>query len=107
MQRNLLKAGIVFLFFAHLIASQRANAQSTIQGQIIDLNKTGISQATVMLLHAGDSSLIKAIISDKDGAFVFKNIPNGTYLVAADFIGYKRTYSEDVHIDNINTTINV
>jgi hypothetical protein len=92
MRRNLLKpAGNVLLIIAVSIASQHTNAQSSIQGRIVDLNKSAIAQATVMLLQSKDSSLVKASVSDKDGAYVFNNIPRGSYLIATDFIGYRRT----------------
>jgi hypothetical protein len=105
MQRNLLKARTVLFFIAFFIASPHTYSQCTIQGRIIDLNKSAIPQATVMLLQAGDSSLVKLLISDKDGVYVFNNIPNGTYLIAADFIGYKRAYSEYLQIGKIKNTV--
>lgn len=105
MQRNLLKARTVLLFITASIAFQSTKAQSTIQGRIIDLNKSGIPQATIMLLHSQDSSLIKTFISDKDGAYVFNNITSGRYLVAAEFIGFKRTYSEFLDINKNKATI--
>src|SRR5690242_17966742 len=105
MHRNLLKARALLLFIVISIASQHTNAQASIQGRIIDSSKSGISQATVMLLQSADSSLIRTFISNRDGAYVFNNIPQGRYLVAAEFIGYKRAYSEFVDISNNRKTV--
>ena len=55
--------------------------------------------ATMMLLKAKDSTLAKGSISDLDGKFVFENVGAGTYIVAAQQIGYHKTYSAPFAID--------
>ncbi|GAB3959484.1 outer membrane beta-barrel family protein [Spirosoma harenae] len=52
-----------------------------------------------MLLKAKDSTLVKGSISDVDGKYVFENVGAGRYLVAAQQIGYRKTYSAPFAID--------
>jgi hypothetical protein len=74
---------------AHCICA----AQSTIHGKVVNSKNEAAVNATVMLLHSKDSSLIKAMVSDNNGAYVFNNVDNGSYLIASNFLGYKQAYS--------------
>lgn len=67
-----------------------AIAQSSgyqITGKITGLNKP-IDGATVNLLAAKDSSLIKTLVGNANGSFVFDNIKNGSYFISATAIGF-------------------
>src|SRR6516225_3196733 len=75
---------------AHCICA----AQSTIHGKVVNSKNEAAVNATVMLLHSKDSSLIKAMVSDNNGAYVFNNVKNGSYLIASNFLGYKQAYSD-------------
>ena len=60
-----------------------------------------------MLLQSGDSSLVKASISEKDGNYSFSNVFGGRYLIMAAFIGHTRTYSEHLVVDENNKIVTV
>lgn len=64
-----------------------------------------IESASVSLLKAQDSSLVKAAISDKIGDFVFENIPFGNYLLTINSIGYQRFYSAPLSLNQNNPAI--
>ncbi len=49
--------------------------------------------ATVSLLQANDSSVVRSLVPNKDGLFVFENIPFGKYLVVATSAEQRKTYS--------------
>ncbi len=66
------------------------NAQNTIiQGYIKNNQSKPIENASVYLLNAKDSSLVKTAITDSTGAFAFTPITPKSYLIKASSIGYK------------------
>lgn len=66
-----------------------AHAQTgTISGKIIDTDTNEpISEATIRILQAGDSTFVAGKASDKNGAFSIP-VKIGTYIVRVSFIGY-------------------
>lgn len=82
-----------------------SQAQSVTNGKITGSIKDGgiqkvIDAATVSLLKAKDSSLVKAAITDKDGNFSFENIKEGNYLILATSVGHGKTYSSPISINS-------
>ena len=67
----------------------------------IQSKETGknIESATIYLLKAVDSSLIKAAVTDKEGIFIFENVKDGTYLISATSVGYSKIYSGPFEIN--------
>lgn len=68
-------------------------SQGTIQGNVHDSQKKGISYASILLRNEPDSSLIKGAISDDSGNYVFTDIPKGQYYVEVTILGYAKSYS--------------
>jgi iron complex outermembrane receptor protein len=80
-----------------------SQAQTPTQGKITGSIKDGgiqkvIDAATVSLLKAKDSSLVKVAVTDKDGNFTFENVKEGNYLVLATSVGHGKTYSSPIAI---------
>src|SRR5687768_5387834 len=96
--------------FASLVLSSMslfALAQST--GKITGLVKDGgnkkiIDAASISLLKAKDSSLVKTSVTDKDGNFLFDNVKEGSYLVVASSIGHAKVYSSVITISAENSS---
>lgn len=63
-------------------------------------NQKIIDAASISLLKAKDSSLVKVSVTDKDGNFVFENVKEGSYLVQASSIGHSKTFSNPVSISS-------
>lgn len=71
-----------------LISSWCTYGQSaTVKGTISD-NGNPVPQATVSLLKAADSSLVKAELADDSGNYSINTIDAGNYLIAVTTIGY-------------------
>ena len=100
-------------FFSLLAAitigmSSYAQTGGKVSGSIKDGgNQKIIDAATVSLLKAKDSSLVKAAITDALGNFVFENVKNGVYLVRATSIGHSKSFSNSFTISEANSTSNV
>lgn len=62
------------------ITSQAQKAEGIIRGKLIDTTaKQPVSDATVTLLMARDSSLVTFTLTNKQGAFEIKGLANGNY----------------------------
>ncbi len=94
--RNLLKHSIsaILLFF-----SITSFAQAVIGGSIVDQSGEGIAFSNALLVNASDSSLIRGVISDENGQFIFEKIPTGVYLVQANMIGFNLAFSSLLDFD--------
>jgi iron complex outermembrane recepter protein len=68
-------------------------AAQTIKGTVKDRKGAVLSGATVSLMCAADSSIIKLQVSAKDGSFAFAAADTGTYLLSASSVGYVTAYS--------------
>jgi hypothetical protein len=67
---------LLFIFLSLVTAAQ------DISGTITDTtNKKDVSNAVAAILKPGDSTLYKFVRTDKEGAFVLKNIPAGKYIL--------------------------
>jgi len=97
----------IFSLLAAIAIGMSSFAQSggKISGSIKDGgNQKIIDAATISLLKAKDSSLVKAAVTDKDGNFIFDNVKDGKYLLLATSVGHSKTYSNIVEISPANNT---
>lgn len=86
---NLLVAGTFAMY-----SQAQTNNPGKVTGSIKDGGQQKIiDAASVSLLKAKDSSLIKVAVTDKEGNFIIENVKDGSYLVLATSIGHTKTYS--------------
>jgi len=67
--------------------------KKNIQGFVTDDSQKGIESASVSLLKAKDSSVLKTIVSDRSGHFQFTGIADGKYIVSITAVGHLVSYS--------------
>nr|MCU0469247.1 carboxypeptidase-like regulatory domain-containing protein [Arcicella sp.] len=90
---------ITIILSTFLIFCGQIKAQNKISGKILTApqNLTAPQKpaefATVALLNAKDSSMVKANLTDLNGKYEFEGIKTGKYLIAGSMVGYKRTFS--------------
>jgi outer membrane receptor protein involved in Fe transport len=83
---------VAFLAILACLCLNFAYAQNTggkITGTITDQNSKPIDGATVSLVMAKDSAVVKTAIANADGSFVFGNLKDDTYRVFATSVGFK------------------
>ena len=100
----------LFSLLAAIAIGMSSFAQSggKISGSIKDGgNQKIIDAASVSLLKAKDSSLVKVAITDKDGNFTIENVKDGDYLVLATSVGHTKIYSKAFTIAPNQLTANV
>jgi Outer membrane protein beta-barrel family/Carboxypeptidase regulatory-like domain len=76
-----------------------------IRGTITDTAGKGLTTATVAILKAADSSLIKGVVTDDAGKFEFINLPSGDYIINATHQGFAGSWSGKISLDSIKATI--
>src|SRR5687768_13062033 len=82
-------------------------AQSVIYGVLQDETGKLLQSASVHLLKAGDSSLVKGIMSDASGRYSFSDITSGQYYISSTFTGMSEVYSDIIEVNELNKEINV
>jgi hypothetical protein len=98
--------GLISLTWPGLTATaQRGPAQTTFTGAVQEGAGKPVPFATVALLNARDSSVVKGTASDQQGQYAFERVGAGRYLVRASVVGYKKTYSLPIIADNESVSI--
>lgn len=87
---------ILLLFVSFSVAAQ---PNSKILGTVKDEAGKGVSSATVSLLTATDSTLVKMAVSEPSGVFEFNNIKEGRYLLSVSNVGFAKTFSKPFVFD--------
>ncbi|TVP51972.1 MAG: hypothetical protein EA341_04060 [Mongoliibacter sp.] len=70
-----------------------AFSQGIIQGKIQDSQSKEMSFANVLLWNKPDSAMVKGVVSDESGSYIFTEIPKGEYYVEVHILGYAKTHS--------------
>ena len=81
------------------------NGNGNINGRVIDVNTKVIEAATISLLKAKDSSIVKISASDKTGNFSFNNILEGKYFLSVSAVAHQTAYSKVVELSAIDTIV--
>lgn len=77
------------LIFSLFITAQAQKADGSIKGKLVDTaTKLPVSDATVSVLNAKDSSLATFTLSNKQGAFEVKGLAEGDYRVVISSKGF-------------------
>lgn len=66
----------------------------SISGNLINESQEEVAFATVALLNANDSSMVKAMVSNDKGQFAFANVKAGRYQIQSSFVGYEQFNSD-------------
>jgi hypothetical protein len=88
------------------LSSMAQSSTPKIAGQIIQAGNKPIEFATVTLLKAQDSSLVKGAIADINGKYEFESVKQGKYLIAAAYVGMAKGYSKTFDVNGSSVKIN-
>jgi iron complex outermembrane recepter protein len=91
--RTLPNLFIIILLTVSFISSAQNRTAIKLNGKVGATNQPALSAATITLLKAKDSSVVKVSVSDQDGRYSFDNPPQGRYLVVVSAVGYEKQYS--------------
>ncbi|WP_342085567.1 TonB-dependent receptor [Dyadobacter sp. OTU695] len=65
------------------------NAYAQIIGKVITQDNKPLEGAVVSMLHATDSSLVKTVLTARDGTFSVSGLKNGSYFTSVVMLGFK------------------
>ena len=86
-----------------IILSTRAQTGGNITGSVrFGGNQPIIAAATVSLLKAIDSAMVKATVADAAGNFNFEKVKEGKYLVLASSVGHLGSYSQIITVSAVS-----
>jgi hypothetical protein len=90
---------LIIVILASLpFTSQAQQKNGKVSGTVIDGNTKTIESATITLLRAKDSSVVKMSVADKSGKYEFDGVTEGKYLVSITAVGHTKGYSETFEI---------
>lgn len=100
MRKQLLTA-----FLPLVLLSMKTMAQSPgkVTGKVTDSKNAPVIAATISLLQATDSSLVKTDVSDNQGKFEISVAKSGQYLVSYSAIGFEKKYSAVLDVNEGQT----
>ena len=90
----------IFILSVLCLSGSTLFAQSTLSGTVLDEAGKPIPFATIGLLAAQDSSLVKATSADPTGVYVLEDLPSGRYLVKATSVGYHEKFTAYFELAN-------
>src|ERR1700712_476036 len=93
------RISLLVLYFLLLISvnAQKSADGNTISGSVKDsIQKTSLEYATITLSEKGSKKPLNGTVTDKDGAYMLDKIPDGTYELIFEFIGYKSLTLHDI-----------
>jgi hypothetical protein len=85
--RKPFKHAFAFLFIL-FSAALCCKAQISLHGIVTGISEQPLSGASVLLLNAKDSSLVKGTFTTQEGRYVFAQIPTGTYYLTYSHAAY-------------------
>jgi iron complex outermembrane receptor protein len=100
-----MKKGIILALLLGGLSSFAQSQTLSISGKTIDSAGTPIEAATVGLLNASDSSLVKIELSDASGNFEFSAVKPGQFLVSVSSLGYEKYLGSPIQLNETNPKI--
>lgn len=97
----------ISLFTFSLVNAQTNPGTGKLTGKVLDEKKANMSYASVSLLKAQDSTLIKGSITEDNGTYSFSSLSDGQYLVAINMIGYAKIFKGPYSINTTHKTYTI
>jgi len=100
-----MKTKFTLLSIAILLSFLSKSQTGKVSGIVTDASSKAIHSATVSLLKAKDSSMVKFSPTDKNGAYEFVNVKDGKYFVSVSNVGYGKAVSPAFEVSSSNATV--
>ncbi|HKC34715.1 MAG TPA: TonB-dependent receptor, partial [Chitinophagaceae bacterium] len=92
------------ILLSALVFSQ--NKIGKVSGVITDESQKPVQSATVSLLRAKDSSLVKIAVTDKAGKYELENISEGKFLLYVSSVGFQKRFGQSLELSLANPSFN-
>ncbi len=97
MKQPILKISVllfILMLSVTIIFAQAVKPVATVTGALLDEQGKPLDYATVSLLNAQDSSMVRGTLSSPSGAYTFDHIKPGNYIIKATVVGYEKSVSK-------------
>lgn len=94
----------ILLWLVALGASPVIIYAYTVKGSVVDSSSEPLIQASVRLLSAKDSTVVKGVVTGSDGRYIINNVKNGRYIVEASYVGFNPSF-QNVAVADRNVTV--
>jgi len=84
---------LLLIISTGVIFAQGDNLAGKISGSLLDENGKPMDYATISLLKAQDSTVVKGTLSTETGAYKFDHVNSGSYIIKATAVGYQKATS--------------
>ena len=84
---------VLFLFVGQMVA-QSAN----LSGVLLDENNIPLAYAHTILFAVNNSSMVKSGITNEEGVYQLKSVPQGAYYLVCSNLGYENLYIYDIKV---------
>ena len=95
------------LAFFFSLVTLIATAQSQLTGTVIEKTNQPLAYATVALIQARDSSVVKGALTDEAGQFLFNALMPGTYRTRISSLGFSDLYSSVITLNATTPTLDL
>src|SRR4029079_14553169 len=95
---------LISLLLSAVVFSQTKIGKIT--GIITDESQKPVQSASVSLLRAKDSSLVKIAVTNKEGKYEFENIIEGKFLLLVSSVGFQKKFGQSLEITTANSSFN-
>jgi iron complex outermembrane receptor protein len=85
---------LLFLVFTGTAIAQTAMPQGKVSGSLQDEQGKPMDYATVSLLRAKDSSVVKGALSNDAGLYIFEHVNTGNYIIKSTAVGFEKATSQ-------------
>jgi hypothetical protein len=99
------KFSLLTALFLFLFVSAHAQNTGKVSGRILTETEQSRGGATVALLKAKDSAILKVSATNKDGFFSFENLAYGSYRISVTNVGHRRSFSDVFEITPSNQNV--
>lgn len=96
---------IIFITILFVNNGMAQTSTPTVSGKVVDVKNAPVESATISLLNAMDSSVIKLDVSDKAGKFLFAGIPYGNYFITISSVNFSTANSPLFTISPIHPSV--
>ncbi len=76
-----------------ILVAQTTQPATKISGVLLDEQGKPMDYATVSLLKAQDSTIVKGTLSNEAGTYAFDHVKSGSYVIKATVVGYQKAAS--------------
>lgn len=103
--KNLLPRLLIVVICLFLFSAAKAQTGAgKLSGKVLDEKHANLSYASVSLLKAKDSTLIKGSITEDNGTYIFSNLADGQYIIAINMVGYAKVLKGPYLINDTHKT---